>query len=664
MTLGLGLDTGGTNTDAVIMDLETDKVLSKAKSPTTKEDLSIGVRKALKSLDQTLLGEVSVASLSSTLATNSVVEGKGCRVALICIGQECEVSVHVDARTTVAGGHNNHGGEEHTLDETAVREFLGSVRGKVDAVAVTGVFATRNPSHEDRVRAIVREVLDIPAVCGHDLSSKLGVGTRASTCIVNAKLIPIMERLISSVKRVFSDMGLDVPLTIVRGNGSLMSESLAKEKPIETVLSGPSASLIGAMTLTGRRDAVVLDIGGTTTDIGVLRNGTPRLTSDGMRIGGTLTHINAARVATAGIGGDSRILVNGRKVVQSSVRAIPLCVASMRWDSVKRSLNDAMGLCSTDLREKRDPFTQAMGCELFTPICDPDSVEHMTDTDRMFMDLLRERPLTADEAAAELGTYTSSINSAWLENKDLVQRIAFTPTDLLHVLGRFSDYDREASVLGAEYLAKRSGKTLDGFLKDAEDCIKQRICTEVMRDLIEEEMGSCDLGAAGERMLGKAVLSKDGLDFGCRIHLNKPMIGIGAPAGVLVRWAGEALDAEVLIHPDSDVGNAVGAITATLSESIVTTIRPENLDEDSSPFEIFTFDGRHLVQSLDEAHRFVEEHCGEHLAEMLKAANAQNIRISTSEKTSTMWSRGREILSEIEVTMTATGHSGPFEGRE
>lgn len=664
MTLGLGLDTGGTNTDAVIMDLEERTVLSKSKSPTTKDDLSIGIRRSLESLDRDLLGQVSLASLSSTLATNSVVEGKGARVALICIGQECEVPTELEASITVAGGHNGHGGEENTLDEDAVRDFLESIRGTVDAIAVTGVFSTRNPAHEDRVRDMAREILDIPTVCSHDLSSKLGVNTRAATSIFNARLIPIMERLIASVKSVLSDMGLDVPLTIVRGNGSLMSESLAKEKPIETVLSGPSASLIGAMTLTGVRDAIVVDIGGTTTDIGVIRDGTPRLTPDGMRVGGIQTHIDAARVVTAGIGGDSRILVNGRRVVQSPVRAIPLCVASTRWGSIKTSLKAALEQVKADLHERKDPFTPAMKCELFVPINDPEDVEYMSDTDLRFLELLKDRPMTADEAAEKLRTSASSINTSWLESRDLVQRIAFTPTDLMHALDEFSEFDREASILGAECLAKRSGKTLEEFLDEVRDCVRQKICGEIVRDLIEEETGACDLGPTGDRLLNDAILSRDCHDFGFRVHLNKPLIGIGAPAGVLVRWAAETLDADAIVHPDSNVGNAVGAITAMLSETIVTIIRPENLDEESSPFEVFTFDGKHMERDLDDAYRFATEHCEERLRDVLTASNAQNIRISTSETRKTAWSRGREILAEVKLTMTATGNSGPFVSRD
>ncbi len=224
----------------------TGEVLSKAKSLTTRDDLSIGIKESIEKLDQKLLDDVRMISMSSTLATNSIVEGKGCSVGLIVIGRDFDRSIPVDEYVRISGGHTLSGKEGEPLDEKAAEEFLRSVHGKIDGLAIASYLSVRNPDHEQRVKALAKRILDVPVVCGHELSSNLGFNERTVTCIMNARLIPIIEDLIDSVKQVMGDRGTNAPLMIVKGDGSLMSEKIAMERPIETILSGPAASLIGA----------------------------------------------------------------------------------------------------------------------------------------------------------------------------------------------------------------------------------------------------------------------------------------------------------------------------------------------------------------------------------------------------------------------------------
>lgn len=224
MPIGLGFDTGGTNTDAVMLNLNTGEVICKAKAPTTHENLSVGIWNSICKFDKMLLSKVSIVSLSSTLATNSVVEGKGCRVGLICIGEEYDHSVITDYETCIKGGHDIHGHEKQPLDISSAKIFLESVTNKIDGLAITSYMSVRNPDHENKIRSLANSILDIPIVCGHDLSSGLGFNERTSTCIMNAKLIPIMDELIRSVKKVMHNVGIKAPLMIMRGDGSMMGE--------------------------------------------------------------------------------------------------------------------------------------------------------------------------------------------------------------------------------------------------------------------------------------------------------------------------------------------------------------------------------------------------------------------------------------------------------
>ena len=462
-------------------------------------------------------------------------------------------------------------------------------------MAISSFMSVRNPEHEDRLKALAAEILGVPAVCGHELSSKLGFKVRTSTCVMNARLIPVMDRLIRSVKQVMSEFGIRAPLMMVRGNGTLMGEDMARERPIETIMSGPTASMIGAVKLTGQQNAFVMDMGGTTTDIGIIRNGKPALVPDGMTVAGRRTHVLAAKVTAAGIGGDSRIMVNGGKAVLKSTKAMPLCVASERWPSLTDKL-----LRAAALDTKPDPYYPEdmvfLDTELFYTIGFPKEGVYLTPESRGFLQMASEGPISVAEAAAEMGSTPSFIGANSLEAHGYVQRIAFTPTDVLHVDGTYAEYDREASILGARYLAKKCGKAVGPFVSECRDMVKAKLCAELMKVLLADELGDRPLEPYAASLILKAALGR-GRDFGCSIRLNMPIIGIGAPASTYIRWVGDAFGTRTFIDPDSDVGNAVGAIASSISETVEILVSPEDLDSPESHFELFSPDGKETCPS-------------------------------------------------------------------
>ena len=657
MTLGLGIDTGGTFTDAAILELGTGEILCKSKSRTTPEDLCIGIRGAISFLDPGLLGKLGVVSLSSTLATNSVVEGKGCRVGLICAGFEAE-RTDADEYVSIQGGHNIHGGEERDLDTEAAEAFMERIRGRVDAMAISSFMSIRNPDHENRLRSMAIRIMGIPVVCGHELSSKLGFKVRTSTCVMNARLIPVMDRLIGSVKNVLEEFGIRAPLMMVRGNGTLMGEEMARERPIETIMSGPTASMIGAMKLTGQSDAYVMDMGGTTTDIGIIRNGRPALAPDGMTVAGKRTHVLAAKVTAAGIGGDSRIMVNGGRAVLKSTRAMPLCVAAERWPSVTDSLLRAS---SEDV--KPDPtYPEDMvflDTELFFTVGFPKEGAYMSPEGRRFLEMASERPISVTEAAAEMGSAPSFIGISSLEAHGYVERIAFTPTDVLHVDGTYTEYDREASILGARYLAKKCGKTPGNFVSECRDKIKAKLCAELMKVVLADELGEHPLEPYAAGMILKAALGK-GTGFGCAIRLDMPIVGIGAPASTYIRWVGDAFGTRTYIDPDSDVGNAIGAIASSISETVEVLVSPENLDSPESSFEIFSPEGKETCSTLEEA-LYTAEETGKRIAGgRAERSGACNIAYEVVRSDRHMGLRGMNVLVECVITVTAAGMPSMF----
>ena len=366
INLGLGIDTGGTYTDAAILDMASGAVLTKAKSLTTRGDLTIGIGKAISALDKSLFDKVRLLAVSSTLATNSVVEGKGCRVGLIVIGHDAVPNIPVDEVVRLSGGHNLEGVRRKELDLDGAREFICSVKDKVDAIAISSYLSVRNPEHEVAVKELVKSLAPCPVVCGHELSSALGFHERTITAVLNARLIPIIADLIASIKNVQDRLGIKAPLMIVKGDGSLMDESVAKERPVETILSGPAASIIGAKALTNLDDAIIVDVGGTTTDIGILRGGRPRLDAEGAMLGGWRTRVRAVDIFTSGIGGDSRVVVASGKMQLSALRVIPLCIASSSFPSLRPKLQALIGSKSRWTPSYMDLDTVPQVTEFFT----------------------------------------------------------------------------------------------------------------------------------------------------------------------------------------------------------------------------------------------------------------------------------------------------------
>ena len=256
-----------------------------------------------------------MASLSTTLATNALVEGQGGRVGLIYIGfRERDLTAHGlgealkgDPFLICDGGHDHAGGQVTPLDETALRRFLEQHKSDVSGFAVASQFATRNPAHERRARDMVREITGRPVSCSHELSAKLNGPKRAMTAVLNARLIGMIDRLIGRAEDTLRDVGVTAPLMVVRGDGALISSQQARERPIETILSGPAASIVGARWMTGADHALVSDIGGTTTDVAVLVEGRPAIDPAGARVGPYRTMVEAVAMRTTGLGGDSEV---------------------------------------------------------------------------------------------------------------------------------------------------------------------------------------------------------------------------------------------------------------------------------------------------------------------------------------------------------------------
>lgn len=581
-SLYLGIDTGGTYTDAVIYS-ETDGVLAKAKALTTRHDLAVGIAGAVDSvLAEAAIppSAIALVSLSTTLATNALVEGHGGRAALVMVGfSEADLArdglsaaLGRDPVIFLPGGHDVHGNET-PLDAAKLEEMLPILRHEVSSFAVAGYFAVRNPAHEEKVRDLIRAATGLPVTCSHELSSKLGGPRRALTTLLNARLVTMIDRLIGSCAGFLQARGIDAPLMVVRGDGALISAAEAGLRPIETILSGPAASLVGARHLTGIADAVVSDIGGTTTDVAVLEDGRPRLDADGAVVGGYRTMVEAVSMRTFGLGGDSEVQIDEHslslKLSLGPRRVLPLSLAAhLHADQVLAVLEDQL----------RSPHTGRLDGRMACRTGLPDRLATgLTSQEQALYGRLDSLPRPL--AALLTGT-TRLATLDRLVARGLAHLVGFTPSDAMHVLGRQDQWNGQAARIGAALLARRRNGAGQP-LAETPEAMAEAVVAKLTRQSSEAVLATClsEDGAAvdpaSSASVDRALKRSTGI-VRFALSLDRPLVGLGASAPVYYPAIAGMLGAEGVIPHDADVANAIGAVVGQVrNAATVVVVSPQ-----------------------------------------------------------------------------------------
>ncbi len=486
--LGLGVDTGGTYTDSVIIDFESGKVIAKAKALTTRHDLSIGIANSIDNLGKIDFNDIRLVSASTTLATNSVVEGKGARACLIGIGYDKESlykyglddSFPVKEVRLVNGGHDIQGYEIAPLDISALRIAILETKENVDAYGVSAYGGVRNPEHEIKARDMINELTGLPVICGHDLTSNLNSIRRAITVAFNARLVPIIRELIMSIKDVLSERRINAPLMVVKGDGHIISDELAMERPIETVLSGPAASITGGSYLSGIKTGIVVDMGGTTTDIAIIKDGIPELNLDGAVVGGWRTSIRAANIQTSGLGGDSHINIDrGGKVMLTPKRVIPISVAAEQYPDMLDEL---------EYLNKREWTSYLVGpADFLIKLKDVNHYE-LNENQRQICNIIEGKPKSSVTLSAMLNLlHPALLNTIALEEHGIVSRIGYTPTDVLHAEGSYTEWNTYAAKLATEIYARHVGMDIDNFAKLVKGIVVDKLSTQILSKILSDE---------------------------------------------------------------------------------------------------------------------------------------------------------------------------------
>ncbi len=573
----IGVDTGGTYTDAAVIEARGHRIIATAKAITTKGDLAVGVTEAITQALAKLSHDIppqdiAMVSVSTTLATNAVVEGHGGATGVVLIGFDAAMVERTGIAkafpeipiAVIAGGHHHNGDAVCPLDIDALETALLAMNSKVDAFAVASSFATRNADHEHQARDRIVALTGKPVTLSTELSSALDAPRRALTAVLNARLIPRISGLISAVQRSMAQLAIQCPLMIVKGDGSLaLAESVAT-RPIETVLSGPAASLVGAQWLSGLDSFILSDMGGTTTDLGLLIDGRPRIKEEGAEVGGWRTMVRAIDVRTIGLGGDSEITLHANGRIQvGPQRVAPVSLVAARYPQVlamlRADLDDVQGGGSMHGKFVLLPFS-----------ADSDK-EHNGLTARELETLLTITH--APQPLRKLATSLSSQRSiASLQRKGLVQVSSLTPSDVSHVLGLQANWSPEAATMATQLacrlrdMKQPTAERTQAFAQDVWAETVRLTGLAILQTAFGVEMADNPLTHAvcsGRGVLGLATVS---------LQPSIPVVAVGGPVKVYYEEVQRRLGCEVVFPEFCEVANAVGAATGVVAHSVTVEV--------------------------------------------------------------------------------------------
>jgi N-methylhydantoinase A/oxoprolinase/acetone carboxylase beta subunit len=650
MKLGLGIDTGGTYTDAVLVDTATGLVVESVKTLTTHHDLSVGIVEAIRrivtmSRKKHPSAVVNMVGLSTTLATNAVVEGNGGRVCMILIGYDrallhkygFENEFITKKIVHVSGGYDLYGDEANALDENAIRRAVIENKNDIDSFGVVCFFGSRNPSQEIRAQEIIEKIIDVPVTCGHDLTTKLNSVLRAQTVAINASLIPLLKSLIISVQKSLSKLSIQAPLLVVKGDGSLMKADVAVKRPVETILSGPAASLIGAQRLSAQSDFWVVDIGGTTTDIGRVTGGRIELNKAGSTIAGRRTMVESADIYTIGLGGDSLVRVESTSSIKiGPKRVVPLCLLEENYPAITHKLRQLREIPTDKLSEgffvlhlKTPPYGLAQN-------------------DIALLETIKNEPLLLQFSGKEGLILSRRLER--LEKLGSILRAGFTPTDALHALDRLHLWKAEASRLGANILAEKTGQAPEDFCRGVIEQISEDVSAALVDKIVTDRLGPCNLNLEKRScfFLNRAIRQDVDSEISCRLSLLRPIVAIGAPATAYMQRASEILNASLISPPHAEVANAFGAVVGIVLNQKRILITPI---EGARKFRVHLPSGVKDFVDLEEAVAFTNEYVASLLEQITKKSGAENPSVQIEREDNVV----QGIYLNTELIFTATG---------
>ena len=374
--------------------------------------------------------------------------------------------------------------------------------------------------------------------------------------MLNARIIPRLANLLLDLEKVMERYGIDSPVVVVKGDGTLMSSEMAKMRPVETILSGPAASVAGARHLTGIDDALVVDMGGTTTDTAALSSGLVSLNEEGSNVGGHRTHVKALDIRTIGLGGDSLIRYERTQFLIGPKRVAPIAWLGRNWPGAETALD----YLSLHLKRHR-ASTRKM--QILVKTGDVKSMQ-LSPLEEEIISLLEQRPYSLDELLHITGAIAEgSLHLQRLEENFVIQRCGLTFTDLLHINGRFEEWDTETARRYAGFYSFLTHMPMPEMIDHILELGVKRLSMELLKRRLDDDtdpdkMDDCPVC----KTLVHHLLNEQHPNYEVAINFKHPVIGIGAPIKFFLPQAVAPFKANAILPENADVANAIGAITS------------------------------------------------------------------------------------------------------
>ena len=606
MRIGLGIDTGGTFTDAALYDFVTKKILCSSKSPTTKNDLRIGIENALDQLDVQYMNDIKIVSLSTTLATNACVEDKGAKAVLILIGCHPKVLARygheygLPAPSDIIlldGKIDDHGKIEMEPDWNELENKLQALGDKPDCYAVVQTWSMKNPTLELKTEEIITKKFQKPVVCGHELSGKLNVLKRAASALLNAKLIPVIRGFMDSVNTSLTARNINAPVVIVRGDGSIMSLDFALKRPVETLLSGPASSVHGGMLLSPHDNLIIVDIGGTTGDMAIIKDGYPGLIEDGAVVGNWKTAVSSIDIVTSGIGGDSEVIIDKNKGITTGTnRVIPLCTLSSTYKCVSVKLKEILSNKPKHTRPLPVFYVLTSG-----------NIKNLNDYEMSIVNALKDGPVDILTLCDRIGVSIYAFRDTELEKRGIIAKSTLTPTDVMHIQKDFVKWDRDASLEAVQILSYQYDIPVNQICSGIYQAVIMKIYQSIVRMLLEKEQP--DILTQGNIPLLNKLLdysSKNNDLLSINFKTNLPICGLGAPAKIFIPKVAQLLNTTDIVPEYASVANAIGAVTGRIISIEEGIILPQYESHSLTGYMVRLRSGSTFFKKFEDALIFAE----------------------------------------------------------
>ena len=595
--LGIGIDTGGTCTDAVIYDFNSGKILGSGKALTTKSNLEVGIANALDTLPQDLIRKAQSMALSTTLATNACLENKGGRAKMLLIGFPSESMDHL--RDTFASYGMKNTAHFLVLDAKAegifsqpfdpdweeLRKNAKADFGDFDSVGIVQVYPKANGGRfELTAMKILKEELDIPITISYDISNEVDFMKTCAGTLLNAMLIPLISDFMKSIQKVCLERGLKIPVSIILSNGTMMPAETARQFPVQTILCGPAASVVGGSCLAEKDNGIIVDMGGTTTDIAIVQDQIPVTANGGIKIGQWKTMVQGIFVETVALGGDSCVYFNDRRLWLDPVRVIPISVLASQYDSVLPALEEL---------DDRKLFWARGDCEFYVLVKDIREKSGYSEREKRICEELKGGPVTAADLEERMRLYRPYLPTDQLESDGVILRSGLTPTDMMILKGDFSLYDGHAARILTRHVSMNVGCSPEDLPDLVYELVYHKLYHALGRVILSRQFPGRDqmqndsyitpfLDACYEQAKMRTDHPDKYREAQGRLLLGSklPLVGVGAPIHLFLPRVAVLLDTSAVIPEHAEVANALGAVVSkrkAYAELKIQAIYEENL---------------------------------------------------------------------------------------